>query len=84
MHVQIAAQVLQRHEAGKGALLRGVNLPPVFAKFRRHECEAQRLVDARLRLAGDLDGVIDTKEPVLVQFQATLNRTIAQGDVVGL
>src|SRR5436190_706503 len=51
-------------------------------RTRMFQC--RRLVDAGIGLARDLHVIVDAKEPVLIEFQAALNRAIAESNVVCL
>ena len=84
VHVQVAAEILPLDQPGERPLLGGRNFAPVLPQLGRHEREAERLVDAFLRLAGDLDVVVHAEQAVLVQLEPALDRAIAEGDVVRL
>ena len=84
VHVEIAAQVLDGHEAGQRSLLRGRKLAAILPKFRRDQRQPQCFVNALFGLPGDPDVVVNAKQSVLVQLESALNGAVAKGDVVSL
>ena len=84
VHVQVAAQVLERDQPRQRAGLGRLDLAAILAQFRRDERQAERLVDAFLGLAGHERTVVHPVEAVFVQLEAALDGAVAKRDVVAL
>ncbi len=80
--MEVAAQVVERHERGQVMCQAGLDLPAVLAQFGLDEGEAERRVDRGFGVSGNAHAV--AVEAVFVELQAGVQRALAQGDVVAL
>jgi hypothetical protein len=84
VHVQVTAEILDSEEVRQRPVFGRGDFAAMFTQLRRDEGQPQRLVNTLLSLSGNPLVVFNTKQSVLVQLEAPLNGTVAQGDVVGL
>ena len=69
---------------GQSPLGGRVDLAAILAKLRRHPRESEGLVDAFLGVAGKPRVVGGAEQAVLVELQPSVERAVAQRDVVRL
>ena len=84
VHVEVAADVGERDEVREGVGGGGFDLAGVFAELGRDVVEVEGVVDFCLGGCGDDGVVFDAEEGVLVEGEAALDGSLAEGDVVHL
>ena len=82
VHLQITADLLERHQRRQFMLARQRDLVAAFAQLRWYPIESQRGVDFLLRASAD--ALRAAVQPVFVQFQLFRLGDLAQLDVVRL
>ena len=84
MRVQVAAQIGLLDETRQRSSLRSLDFATPLPQFGRDIRQAQRSIDFVLVRASQLAVIVQTKQSVFVELQATREGAVPQRDVVGL